>query len=200
MRNWLLHSICFSLIALVSAGAFAKDVDDPAPVVMKTIKDVLDVLRDSKASEAGKRGRVYALVQERMDFEGMSRRVLALAWKDMNVEQRKRFQDLFSQIVLGTYWEKIRKYKDEKVNYVTSVIEGESDATVDTIIVSGGAEIPITYRMEMINGKWLAYDVLVESLSLVETYKEEYRNVINSKGVDGLLERLQAMVKELNAD
>jgi len=198
MRHCLISTVLFSLFTLVSPAVFAQDVEDPGPVVMNTIKQVLDVLRDAQAKEADKRARIYALVQERLDFEGMSRRVLTVEWKGLNADQRQRFQSLFSQIVLGTYWEKIRKYKDERVDYVTSVIEGDNNANVDTIIISGGAEIPITYRMEIVNGKWMAYDVLVESLSLVANYKDEYRNVINSKGFEGLLERLQAMVNELN--
>ncbi|MBI2994051.1 MAG: ABC transporter substrate-binding protein [Gammaproteobacteria bacterium] len=199
MRASLLSSLVFTLFTLVSPVAMSQDVDDPGPVVMDTIKKVLDVLRDTQAKEADKRARVYVLVQEHLDFEGMSRRVLSIEWKGLDVDQRQRFESLFSQIVLGTYWEKIRKYKDERVDYVTSVIEGENNANVDTIIISGNAEIPITYRMEVVDGRWMAYDVLVESLSLVSNYGDEYRSVINSRGVDGLLDRLQAMVNELNA-
>lgn len=197
MRASLIATLLFGVVTLVNPVA-AKDGDDPGPAVMDTIKKVLDVLRDTKAAEADKRAKVYALVQERLDFEAMSRRVLSVEWKNMSAEQRQQFQSLYSQVVLGTYWEKIRKYKDERVDYVTSVIEGEGNANVDTIIVSGEAEIPITYRMEIVDGKWMAYDVLVESLSLVSSYGDEYRSVIASRGVDGLLARLQAMVKELN--
>ena len=199
MRNCLFSTLFISLITLVSPAVSAQDLEDPGPVIMDTIKKVLDVLRDAQAPQADKRAKVYALVQDRLDFTGMSQRVLSVEWKNLNADQKQRFQALFSQIVLGTYWEKIRKYKDERVDYVTSVIEGENNANVDTIILSGTAEIPITYRMEVVNGKWMAYDVLVESLSMVSTYRDEYRNVINSKGIDGLLERLQLMVNELNA-
>lgn len=201
MRNFIAFLLlCFGTLAASSAVVLSQDGDDPGPVVMDTINQVLTVLRDAKAAEGDKRARVYALVEPRIDFEGMSRRILALDWKNLNPEQRTRFQDLFRQLLLDSYWAQMRKYKDEKAEYVTAIIEGENEATVDTIIVSGSVEIPVTYRMEKTNGKWLAYDILVESLSLTSNYRNEYRNVIKSKGIDGLFERMQSQISYVNAN
>ncbi len=195
MRNLMASLlICFSTLATVSPVVLSQDGDDPGPAVMDTVNQVLTVLRDAKAPEADKRARVYALVEGRMDFEGMSRRILAVDWKGLDQAQRTRFQDLFRQLLLDSYWAQMRKYKDERAEYVTAILEGDSDATVDTIIVSGKLEIPVTYRMEKLNGKWMAYDILVESLSLTSNYRNEYRNVIKSRGIDGLFERMQSQI------
>lgn len=201
MRN-LMASLLISLgaLATVSPAVMSQDGDDPGPVVMEAVNQVLTVLRDAKAPEADKRARVYALVEGRIDFEGMSRRILAVDWKSLDQAQRTRFQDLFKQLLLDSYWVQMRKYKDEKAEYVTAILEGDSEATVDTIIVSGNLEIPVTYRMEKLNGKWMAYDILVESLSLTSNYRNEYRNVIKSKGIDGLFERMQAQIDYVKAN
>ena len=201
MRNLLVSVlVSFGALAIVSPAVLSQDGDDPGPVVMEAVNQVLAVLRDGKAPEADKRARVYALVEGRVDFEGMSRRILAVDWKGLDQAQRTRFQDLFKQLLLDSYWAQMRKYKDEKAEYVTSILEGDTDATVDTIIVSGTLEIPVTYRMEKLNGKWLAYDILVESLSLTSNYRNEYRTVIKSKGVDGLFERMQAQIDYVKAN
>ena len=201
MRNLLAFVlISFGALATVSPAVMSQDGDDPGPVVMEAVNQVLSVLRDAKAPEADKRARVYALVEGRIDFEGMSRRILAVDWKSLDQAQRTRFQDLFKQLLLDSYWVQMRKYKDEKAEYVTAILEGDSEATVDTIIVSGNLEIPVTYRMEKLNGKWMAYDILVESLSLTSNYRNEYRNVIKSKGIDGLFERMQAQIDYVKAN
>jgi phospholipid transport system substrate-binding protein len=201
MRNLMASVlICFSALATVSPVVLSQDGDDPGPAVMDTVNQVLTVLRDAKAPEADKRSRVYSLVEGRIDFEGMSRRILALDWKGLDEAQKTRFQGLFKQLLLDSYWAQMRKYKDEKAEYVTSILEGDTEATVDTIIVSGTLEIPVTYRMEKVNGKWLAYDILVESLSLTSNYRNEYRNVIKSKGIDGLFERMQSQIDYVNAN
>ncbi|OGT83259.1 MAG: hypothetical protein A3H91_14830 [Gammaproteobacteria bacterium RIFCSPLOWO2_02_FULL_61_13] len=201
MRNLMASLlISFGALATVSPGVLAQDGDDPGPVVMDTVNQVLTVLRDAKAAEDDKRGRVYALVEDRIDFEGMSRRILAVDWKNLDQAQRTRFQELFKQLLLDSYWVQMRKYKDERAEYVTAILEGDTDATVDTIIVSGTLEIPVTYRMEKLNGKWMAYDILVESLSLTSNYRNEYRNVIKSKGIDGLFARMQAQIDYVKAN
>ena len=200
MRNLIASLlICFGTLMAVSPVVLSQDGDDPGPAVMDTVNQVLVALRDTKASEADKRARVYSLAEGRIDFEGMSRRILAVDWKTLDQAQRTRFEGLFKQLLLDSYWAQMRKYKDEKAEYVTAILEGDSDATVDTIIVSGSVEIPVTYRMEKLDGKWLAYDILVESLSLTSNYRNEYRNVIKSKGIDGLFERMQAQIDYVNA-
>ncbi len=201
MRN-LISSLLFCLgtLMMVSPAALSQDGDDPGPAVMDTVNQVLTVLRDTKASEADKRAKVYSLVQGRIDFEGMSRRILAVDWKNLDTTQRAKFQGLFKQLLLDSYWAQMRKYKDEKAEYVTAIVEGDNEATVDTIIVSGTLEIPVTYRMEKLNGTWLAYDILVESLSLTSNYRNEYRTVIKSKGIDGLFARMQAQIDHVNAN
>lgn len=124
----------------------------------------------------------------------MSRRILAINWNKSSDEQKKRFEELFKQVLLNTYWQRIKNYNNEKVEYITGMIEGNRFATVDTVIISDKIEIPITYRMERIEDKWMAYDFLIESLSLVTRYRTEYRNKIKTLGIDGLLD---AMEKEL---
>jgi phospholipid transport system substrate-binding protein len=199
MRNFLVSLLfCFGAMAALSPAARSQDGDDPAPAVMDTVNKVLAVLRDTNAPEPDKRARVYALVQDRIDFEGMSRRILALDWKNMNDAQRTKFRELFRQLLLDSYWAQMRKYKDEKAEYVTAIQEGDDEATVDTIIISGTVEIPVTYRMTKVNGRWMAYDILVESLSLTSNYRNEYRNVIKSKGIDGLFERMQSQIDYVN--
>lgn len=199
MRNFIVSlMVCFGMLAVVSPVALSQDGDDPGPAVMDTVNQVLTVLRDTGAAEADKRARVYGLVEARIDFEGMSRRILAVDWKNLDAAQRTRFQDLFKQLLLDSYWAQMRKYKDEKAEYVTSILEGDDEATVDTVILSGTVEIPVTYRMTKVDGKWLAYDIFVESLSLTSNYRNEYRNVIKSKGIDGLFERMQAQIDYVN--
>lgn len=190
--------VCFGTLAAVSPVALSQDGDDPGPAVMDTTNQVLSLLRDAKASEADKRASVYALVEGRIDFEGMSRRILAMDWKNLDGAQRAKFMGLFKQLLLDSYWAQMRKYKDEKAEYVTAILEGDDEATVDTVILSGTVEIPVTYRLSRTNGKWMAYDILVESLSLTSNYRNEYRNVIKSRGIDGLFERMQSQIDYVN--
>ena len=179
--------ISFLMISSVNAA----DDNKPGMIVQNTVNQVLNILTDDDLTEIEKKSRSYELVSQQINFVGMSRRVLAINWNKASDEQKQKFEDLFKQILLNTYWQRIKNYNGEKVEYITGMIEGNRFATVDTVIVSDKIEIPITYRMELIDGTWTAYDFLIESLSLVTNYRTEYRNVIKTHGVDGLLKQMQ---------
>jgi len=187
-----------ALLATLLAGpAGAQEEEDPGRIVRNTINQVLSVLSDPALPEADRRARVYALAADRIDFTGISRRVLATQWADATPEQRQRFEALFREILLGSYWARLRHYRDERVEYVTVMTEGDALSTVDTVIVTDQAEIPISYRMERVNGKWMAYDFLVESLSLVTNFRNEYRNLIKLNGLEGLLLQMAKEVEKI---
>lgn len=189
------HFIFFLLVSiLASANVLAEADSKPGSIVQDTVNQVLEILTDTDLSEAEKKDRAYTIVAKQINFTGMSRRILAINWNKSSDEQKKRFEELFKQVLLNTYWQRIKNYNNEKVEYITGMIEGNRFATVDTVIISDKIEIPITYRMERIEDKWMAYDFLIESLSLVTRYRTEYRNKIKTLGIDGLLD---AMEKEL---
>jgi phospholipid transport system substrate-binding protein len=193
----MINRLCFSTLFisfLMIPSVYAGDDNKPGMIVQNTVNQVLAILTDDDLSENDKKAKAYDLVSQEINFPGMSRRILAINWNKASDEQKQKFEDLFKQILLNTYWQRIKNYNGEKVEYITGMIEGNRFATVDTVIVSDKIEIPITYRMELIDGTWTAYDFLIESLSLVTSYRTEYRNVIKTHGVDGLLKQMQERV------
>ena len=182
----------FFTAALLISPAQAQQV--PGEIVQQTVNEVLNVLADNTLSQAEKKQKAYEIAEQHINFQGMARRILALHWKNASDGQKQQFQELFKQLLLNTYWQRAKNYSGQRVEYITGMIEGNDFATIDTIIISDKVEIPITYRMELIDGKWLAYDFLIESLSLVTRYRNDYRQIIKSDGIDGLLEKMQQEV------
>lgn len=185
MPKDFLFPVAFFLVTAIS-HVQAQEIR-PGLIVQETVDKVLGILTDNSTSEPEKKSRVYDIVGAQINFSGMSKRILAINWKNATGPQRQEFEILFRKILLGTYWDRIKKYNNEKVEYITGMIEGDRFATVDTVIISDKIEIPITYRMELVDGNWLAYDFLIESLSLVTRYRTEYRNRIKTDGIEGLL-------------
>ncbi len=182
------------LLFFIQGVSFAEE--SPGKIVKQTVDQVLDVLRDEDLGEDKKREIVYKLVGHQIDFNSMSRRILATNWKKASDEQKVEFVLLFEKILLQTYWTRMKNYSGERIKYLAVTRDSNDFATVDTIIVrnEGSPEIPISYRLKLNGEKWLAYDFMVESLSLVQNYGREYNAIINNQGIDGLLEYMQSQI------
>jgi phospholipid transport system substrate-binding protein len=175
--------------------------ESPGKIVKQTIDQVLSVLNDKNLNEDKQKELVFKRIKERINFKEMSRRILATNWNVADEKQKKEFIFLFEQILLNTYWTRIKQYTGERVDYVSVSSDNEGYATVDTIIVKDKANIsiPISYRMKRFVNIWFAYDFTVERLSLVQSYRNEYRAIAKNNGVDGLLEQMKRDVVRISS-
>jgi len=182
--------LMFSLWLLPLANAAAID-ERPIVIVKDTITRVLTALGDDTLSEDERRDRVAAIASERINFYEMSRRILAVNWAKADKDEQRQFVELFREILTNTYWRRIKEYRNEEVVYFTGSIDEEIFATVDTVIQSETIEIPVTYRLKYSDGKWLAYDFLVENQSLVSTYRKSFSETIKNHGMSRLLKEME---------
>jgi phospholipid transport system substrate-binding protein len=198
MLNTAFTLRAFVVISLLSilpvAQALAAD-ETPIIIVKSTITRIMKTLADDSLSVDAARKRVGQIASERINYYEMSKRILAINWAKADPDQQKRFIELFKEILSNTYWDRIKKYRNEEVVYFTSSIENEIYATVDTVIQSDTVEIPVTYRMKYTNGKWLAYDFLIENSSLIGTYRTSFAEIIKNHGMERLLKEMEEKAK-----
>jgi len=200
MNKFLKQFLLLQIFVLLSMLHLAQAEDEtPDRIVRDVINHVLKVLDDPEMDENHKRLIVSGLVSEHISFEEMSRRVLAVHWKQATDSQKIEFIDLFRQNLLYSYWVRIRQYSGEKVKYLATSYDQLNLATVDTVIERDNNEvvIPVTYRMKFDGEQWLVFDFLVENLSLVQNYQREYSAIIKNNGIDGLLTYMKRELQNL---
>ena len=175
--------------------------EDPGKIVRDTVDQVLLVLQDASLDEAKRKVLITKLIEPRINFKNMSRRILATNWKVATEEQQKEFTALFKQVLINTYWIRMNQYAGERVEYISVSSDREGYATVDTIIVrdESDIDIPLSYRMKRFVDVWYAYDFVVETLSLVQSYRNEYNATVKNYGIDGLLDLLKQEVESYDA-
>ncbi len=195
-----LNFLFISLLLCLTSVSLQAEEESPGKIVKQTVDQVLSVLKDESLDEEKKKETVFKLVKERINFKEMSRRILATNWNVADEKQRKEFMSLFEQILLNTYWDRMQNYAGERVEYITVSRDTEGYATVDTVIVKdkNNIQIPISYRMKRFINIWFAYDFTVENLSLVQSYRNEYRAIAKNHGVDGLLEQMKRDVVSIS--
>ena len=127
-------------------------------------------------------------------------RILARHWKARTPEEAREFTAIFSDLLVGSYIGKIEAYTDEKVIFNKEVIKGEGKyGTVITTIVTKKAEIPIDYKVILKDGKWWVYDVLIEGVSFISTYRSQYDDVIVRESYAALIQKMKKKLDEVNA-
>jgi len=99
------------------------------------------------------------------------------------------------QTLENTYMGRLEAYTNETVEFRKEEIDNNR-ATVETVILTGGNEIPINYKLRQRSDGWFVYDVEVENVSMVSSYRETYRSVVRRDGMDGLLSQMRERAAE----
>lgn len=192
-RIVVLNIIIFFLFSLpVHAGP-------PLDAVQTNVNKVLEVLRDPKLKAASAKEiqkEKLRLIYERMfDDVELSKRTLAKNWNNLNVAQRQEFVQLFRQVLEKAYIDRILAYTDEKIVFGRETMVSETQAEIQTKIVTPSKEIPISYRVLLKEGAWKVYDVVIESVSLVMNYRTQFNDILEKNKPEQLLEILRKKVK-----
>ncbi|MEQ8662708.1 MAG: ABC transporter substrate-binding protein [Gammaproteobacteria bacterium] len=171
----------------------------PGTVVRETVDAVIAVLGDGAMNEATKKRQVRNIIGVHFDYAAMSSRVLATNWSKASKDQRRRFTALFRELLSNTYWRKISGYSNEGVDYTGAHLRSAKLATVNTVIRTDTADIPVDYKLYLRDGHWMAYDVVIEQISLVRNYRASFHDIVHQAGIDGLIAELETKVAESSA-
>lgn len=193
--------IFLSLIIFVFFNLSVAYSGTPTEDIKKTVDKVLDILRNKELKKpektAERRALIRKAVDERFDFEEMSRRSLGIHWKDRTAEEKKEFVPLFTDLLERSYIKKIESYTDEEIIYTGETIEGEYASVKTKIVTKKNVEIPIEYRLFKKNAKWEVYDVIIEGVSLVNNYRTQFNKIIRTQSYAELVKRLKNKQEEI---
>jgi phospholipid transport system substrate-binding protein len=194
-RNGLIA--LYVAVALVAAGLVARADDAPRLVVRQITDAVVAVLQNKSLSADQKRAKIEDTVKDYVDFETMSRLVLARNWSTLTDQQKKDFTEEFKQHLAVTYGKNVESYNNEKVQITGDRDEGRGDWTVQTKILrpAGGGDILVDYRLRQKDGTWKIIDVVIERVSLVSNFRSQFQDIMANGGI----ERLLKLLREKNA-
>jgi len=190
--------ICISLVSALSAS---KEISDPTEQLRPFVDKIVSVLTDPTLQGEKKcferREKVMMIVRERFDFFEMSKKVLGRQWRKLSVEEKQEFVDLFTSLLEHAYIGKIEDYSQQKVEFKGQRIKGDR-AQVRTLLIDKEVIIPVSYIMLLKGEKWMVYDIVVEGVSLVRNYLDQFKEILRKDSYASLLKQLQDKVNELN--
>jgi phospholipid transport system substrate-binding protein len=199
-RVWGL--MCGGILTVLPLRADA--VQSPQAVIQATVEQAMAVLKDP-AYQGNEQFRtrikkLEGIVLPHIDAWEFGRRCLGIHWQRLTDAQRQEFIDLFKELVEKSYGGMLDSYpkQDVRFSYDAERVEGDF-AEVDTRVFNPAQEKPfvVTYRLHRVNGKWLIYDVVVENVSMVSNYRNQFNRIISRSSYEGLVEAIKQKLVEL---
>jgi len=195
MQKIIFKSALVLLSALAAPFSLAQDV---APdVLLKAVTlEVIAIIRQDKDIQAGNPAKVADLVETRIlplfDFTRMTQIAVARNWPLATPEQQKALTTEFKTLLVRTYSTALSSYRDQVIEFKRlRAVSGDTEVTVKSVMKQPGTE-PLTmdYDMEKIAAGWKVYDIKIDGVSLVATYRETFAGKVREGGVDGLIKSL----------
>jgi phospholipid transport system substrate-binding protein len=184
-----------ALLLLIAFPVFAQE-QNPEELVKKITQDVMAAIKSDKQLAAGDKQKALKLAEEKIlphvDFDEATRLAVGRAWAQASPEQKKKLVTEFRNMLVRTYSSAIQAYEGQEMKVLPLRMKpGETDVTVrNQFIRSGQKPVSLDYSMRKTDQGWKIYDIVVEGISLVLTYRSEFDAVVKQDGVDGLIKRL----------
>jgi len=187
---------------LLVASAVAAPVASPRDVVQAAVDRVVLVLQngDPDAPDAAP-GRHLTVEQRRVelrrvaadlfDFDEFARRTLSRHWATRTPEEQAEFVRLFTDLLERTYMGRIEAYAGERIVYVGETVDGDFATVRSKVITRRNTATPLDYRLQLRDGRWKVYDILVDNVSFVSTYRSEFARILQRESYAALVDRLR---------
>jgi len=192
--------LCLALSFFLAAPVLAQDLA-PDDMVRKVTADVLDAIKSDTQLQAGDRKKALALAEQKIlphvDFRDAAKLATGKAWNSATPEQQDQIANEFRAMLVRIYSNAIDTYRGQTMKVIPVQLKpGDTDVTVrNRFLRSGQPPVPVDYAMKKTPAGWMIYDITVDGISLVLTYRSEFDQITSVSGIDGLIKRL----KEKNA-
>ncbi len=201
-RNWF-AALFMSLALLGTSAAIAAEATaqlGPQELVTKVAQDTLKELDANRAEYRKNPSKVRELVDKTMlphfDTEYAARLVLAKHWRTATEQQKKRFIEAFYQTLLQNYGEALLEFTPDRLKILPfqGDLKAKSVTVRSEIRRDNGQRVPVNYSLRQTPQGWKAYDVQIEGISYIKSFRTDFGAEIDQKGLDAVITRLEQQV------
>ena len=181
-----------SLFVLTVPVIQAGDVEDINSMVKKKVAVIFDLLGKQDIEKNERNEKIVGELNEIMDFQLAAYLSLGKHWKKISKTQKKEFVETFQQYINNYIVEKIDLYTNQKIDIGDSKIVKKGRAELEIGILSGGETLQVNFKLRKNKKKeWRVYDVDIEGVSLITTFRSQFSGVLKNNTFEELLEKLK---------
>ena len=189
--------MCFAV------GVVHAEVIAPDALIKNTVQEVIAIIKADKDIQSGDQKKIIALVDAKVlpnfDFSRMTQLAVGKYWRTATPEQKQSLVTEFRNMLVRTYTKVFTVYRDQTVEVKpVKIATDDTEVTVKTVISKPGSQpILVDYEMKKADSGWKVYDISIDGVSMVMSYRGTFATQIQESGIDGLIKTLS--VKNVNA-
>ncbi len=186
------------LPALAAPPAAAGRAEEAAAFIRRIADRALAILTDENKTETERVAELERLLEQATDLDLIAKLVLGSYWRKATPEQRRRYLELFRKMIRKQIATNISRYDGQRIEIVGSREIDDRDTMVSTLVHGAEKDPPyrVDWRVRRSNGRHLVIDVVAEGVSLLITKRKEFREIVSSKGIEGLLTAMARKIED----
>ena len=192
MLKILFYAFCN--LVFLSQAVTADDKSAAEEFLKSNLDAVFAVLQKKDLSQQAKNSKIEEIVTPMFDFKLMAKLSLGKKyWPGLSQNQREKFTELFVERLRQSYLDKLTAYTDEKIVYETPVAV-EKKVHAPTQLISKGKKISMLYKLYLSSDSWNIYDIEIEGVSIIRSYRSQFSEILQKGTFDDLLKKMEEPV------
>ena len=184
------------MILVVGLSLMAFAAEDPVAAIKKKDGELQALLKKSNHT-AKEKERVKDLLSESFDFEMLAKKSLsAKDWDAQDAAAQEKFVTEFKRMVRNSSAKRLELYRADSTIYEPAKMKKEGEARVVAHLWNKGKEAVLEYKMSQVNGKWMAWDLVIDNLSTARNYKDQFSQILKTKSFADLIDIISKKADE----
>lgn len=186
--------ILFSFL-LVATFGFALEFDKIDTTMEKNINQTIHILQTSNKNIESIAKEIFAMFDSIFDYHLMAQLSLSKKYKTLSPNQQKEFDVAFEKNLKRSFTDKLHLYKDETMKVLGGQKTKANRYNLKTSIILDGKIHYITFKFHEFNQDWKIYDVDILGISVIQTYRSQFADIISQEGFEKLLQKLESEIR-----
>jgi len=180
-------------VTFIASISFADEAQELRLKVQGKISNVMTLLKDNELQKEQREHKILREIEVLFDYKLIARLSLGKEWKKLNSKKQGEFTTTFTKKLKESYLEKLRLFNDEKVVFETSKQTKKNRMQMLSYIIGKTDKKEVLYKFHKSkDGSWLIYDLEIEGISILRTYRTQFATELKKGTIDTLLEKLNA--------
>jgi phospholipid transport system substrate-binding protein len=169
------------------------DVEHEAGKLLKrSVDKIFTVLSDKELTIDQKKNKVIEITNPVFSFSLMAKLSLGkVHWSQFNAKQKAEFIDLYTKLFQNFYIEKLDFFSNETIVFQPATTMGKKKIQIQSALISKGTQYSMLYKMFKTRDSWKIYDLEIEGVSLLRSYRSQYHHFLKKGGIEGLLAKMR---------